>query len=292
MKKIKNTYILTVGLILVVVSYIISALYSMNLELKEPVFLENYYESDIQRRSVMALHLITNSNDNRQIVQIDFPQLPDDFAYASTHNVWNNNNGYDRINKFANYNYKVIYFEFININENLIDDEVESIVLDNAKIKYINGDTQYVDIGKIVLHKNLKSNVFFNTDTVSSSNNFSSKLYAKVVEDITINNIGSYFDDELEGFLQTTVNGLKQKDIQYPLSFKSGDYIDFSSSYLYGDPNDMRRYNVYDIKKVISITDAEGNEGYELLYNLDYEPTGVLSCEKEIIDYLKYRGVK
>ncbi len=54
----------------------------------------------------------------------------------------------------------------------------------------------------------------------------------------------------------------------------------------------MRRYNVYDVIKIISITDSEGNKGNELLHNLDYEPMGIISSEKEIIDYLRYRGVK
>ncbi len=291
-KNIKNASILKLGLIFIIISYVAGALYSMSLVLKEPVFFKHYYESHIHSRSVKSIHLITNSNDDRQIVQIEFPQLPEDFAYVSLRNVWNNDNGYDRINEFAHYDYKILYFEFINVDEDLSGGEEESIVLDKAEIRYMNGDVQYVDIGKIVLHKNFKLNEFFYDSSSSSSSNFSSKLYTKVLKDININNIESSFDDELEGFLEMTVNNLKQQDIQYPMSFNSGEYINFNSNYIYDDLNDMRRYNVYDVIKIISITDSEGNKGNELLHNLDYEPMGIISSEKEIIDYLRYRGVK
>lgn len=292
MKNIKNVSILKFGLIIAFVSYIAVLMYSMILTIEEPVFLKHYYEADMQGRTVMPLHLITNKDDDREIIDIEFPQLPQDFAYVSLHNVWNDNDGYDRIIEYAHYDYKTLYFEFINTNEDLTGDDLETVVLDNAKIRYMNGDTRHIDIGKIVLYKNLRLNEFFYDSSSSSSSDFSSKLYTQVLKDISINNIKSDFDNELEGFLEMTVNDTKQEDIHYPISFKSGEYISFSSKYKYDDPHDVRIYNVYDVTKIISITDSEGNQGYERLHNLDYEPLSAFSSEKGIIEYLRYRGVK
>ncbi len=291
MKNIKNITILKVSLICIVISYIANALYFMNLTILEPVFLKHYYESNIQRRYVVILHLITNSDDNREIVDIEFPQLPEDFAYVSLNHVWRNNNGYDRIEKFAHYDYRTIVLEFHNSDQENTQGDEQSVILDEAKIRYMNGDVQNVDIGKIVLHKNIKSYDFFDLASASSSNDYTSKLYVQSLKNIAINNIQSDLDNEIEGFLETTVNDIKTKDIQYPISFEAGDYISFNSKFLY-DSNDIRKYNIYGIKRRIHITDSEGNKGYGLIYNLDYEPTNVFSTEKSIIDYLKYRGVK
>lgn len=292
MKNLKNISILKVGLICMVISYIVNVLYFMNLTISEPVFLKHYYESYIQR-TIIILHLITNSDDNREIVDIEFPQLPEDFAYVSLNHVWRSNNGYDRIEEFAHYNYKTMVLEFRNNSdqEDTQGDIEQSVILDKAKIKYMNGDVQNVDIGKIVLHKNIKSYDFLDFASSSSSSDYTSKLYVKALKNITINNIQSDLDNEIEGFLETTVNDIKTKDIQYPISFEAGDYISFDSKFLY-DSNDIRKYNIYDIKRRIHITDSDGNKGYGLIYNLDYVPTNVFSSEKEIIDYLKYRGVK
>lgn len=289
MKNFKNISILKVGLICMVITYIVNVLYFMNLTISEPIFLKHYYESDIQRRTVIILHLIANSDDNREIVDIEFSQLPEDFAYV---HVWRNNNGYDRIEKFAHYNYKTMVLEFLNSDQEDTQGDIEqSVILDKAKIRYMNGDVQNVDIGKIVLHKNIKSYDFLDFASSSSSSDYTSKLYVKALKNITINNIQSDLDNEIEGFLETTVNDIKTKDIQYPISFETGDYISFNSKFL-NDSSDIRKYNIYDIKRRIHITDSDGNKGYGLIYNLDYEPTDFFSSEKEIIDYLKYRGVK
>src|SRR5690606_33491464 len=130
----------------------------------------------------------------------------------------------------------------------------------------MNGDVQNVDIGKIVLHKNIKSYDFFDLASASSSNDYTSKLYVQSLKNIAINNIQSDLDNEIEGFLETTVNDIKTKDIQYPISFEAGDYISFNSKFLY-DSNDIRKYNIYGIKRRIHITDSEGNKGYGLIYN-------------------------
>ncbi len=291
MKNIKNITILKVGIICIVISFIANAFYFMNLTLKEPVFLKHYYESDIQKRSVMVLHLITNSGDNREIAEIDFPQLPEDYAYVSLQG-WNRNNGYDSIQKFAHFHYKTLVLEFRNSDRDVLSGgNEESVVLDKAKIRYMNGDTQEVDIGKIILHKNLELYKFLDFRSSSSSNNYTSNLYTQSLKNITINNVESNLDNELGGFLVTTVNDINKEDLQFPLSYKNGEYISFDSQFKY-DSNDVRKYNVYDLIKKVDIFDSEGNKGYVFILNLDYEPTEMFISEKGIIDYLKYIGVK
>ena len=81
MQNSKNTAILKYGLIAALTCLIISIFVYFQFFLNEPVFLKHYYELVIHENSRINLHLITNSNDDRRILKIKFPQMPKDFAY-------------------------------------------------------------------------------------------------------------------------------------------------------------------------------------------------------------------
>lgn len=289
----KNNLILKNGLIIVVICFIINTVYYMQFSLDEVVFLKHYYERDIHDGSYMNIHFIKNTADNRKIVEIRFPEMPNEFASVYLNDFSNGfNNGYYRTEEFAHYMYNELMIEFQYNDTNYSEEgNGESIILNKAVIIFNNGDEQEVDIGKIVLHKNMNYYGFLETYSTSSSNDFTSTTVMTPIKAVIIESIESNLDEEAKGFMELTLNGVKIEDINFPLNLNSDDSLVINNKFLY-NTKDTRKYDVYDIQKRILVTDSEGNKGYETIHNLDYYPIEIFLEEKGIVEFLKYRGVR
>ena len=281
-----NKAILKYGLIVIVLFFLASLIYYMGFSLEEPVFLKHYYERVLHGESYIFIHYITNSNDKRQVSEIYFPQLEDDFVYAE-HEYFGGGNY--RNEKYAHYSYNVFAIKF-----HFYDDgstEPKTFVLDKAVIIYNNGEKQNVDIGKIVIHKNMKQDRFFEMEYSSSSNNYTSSYVIRAVKNVRVEKVESMFDKETKNFLELTINHVNLNELEFPFNINEGEKLSINSSFLI-DTYDERRYNVYDLQRIIYSVDEEGDFGYDFIYNLNYEPDYFLRSEKGITEYLKYRGVK
>lgn len=289
----KNNLILKNGLIIVVICFIINTVYYMHFSLDEVVFLKHYYERDIHDSSYMNIHFIKNTADNRKIVEIRFPEMSNEFASVYLNDFSNGfNNGYYRTEEFAHYMYNELMIEFHYNDTNYSEEgNEESIILSKAVIIFNNGDEQEVDIGKIVLHKNMNYYDFLETYSSSSSNDFTSTTIMTPIKDVIIKSIESNLDEEANGFMELTLNDVKIEDINFPLNLNSDDSLVINNKFLY-NTKDIRKYDVYDIQKRILVTDSEGNKGYETIHNLDYYPIEIFLEEKGIVEFLKYRGVR
>ncbi len=289
----KNNLVLKYGLIIVVICFIISAVYYMQFSLDEVVFLKHYYERDIHNGSYMNIHFIKSTADNRKIIEIRFPEMLNEFASVYLNDFSNGfNNGYYRTEEFAHYMYNELMVEFRYNDTNYSEESnEESIILNKAVIIFNNGDEQEVDIGKIVLHKNMNYYDFLETSSASSSNDFTSTTIMTPIKDVIIESIESNLDEEANGFMELTLNGVKIEDINFPLNLNSDDSLVINNKFLY-NTKDTRKYDVYDIQKRILVMDSEGNKGYETIHNLDYYPIEIFLEEKGIVEFLKYRGVR
>lgn len=292
MQKINNISILKYGLTAVLISFVISMFVYMQFRLDEAVFLKHYYDMEINSNTNMDIHVITNSIDTRRIDEIIFPQMPDGFAYVMIGNInFQFNNRYYRTEKFAHYSYNIISLELNPINLNTNEDGEETVVLDKAVIRYDNNDIQEVDIGKIVLRKNVRRTESLQSTLVSSSNDNTSTSVFISNDNFVINSIASYLDEEVKGILKLSLNGTDTDEIDYPIHVTSDDSLTFDSQFRF-DMKDARRYNVYDVQKRISLTDSEGNQESMRILNLNYRPTEAFLNEKDIIAYLSETGVR
>lgn len=289
--KSKNDVILKYGLIIVIIIFIANAVYYMNMTLDEPVFLKHYYEVDLYDREHLSIHFIDNSNVKNQLYDIDFPQLPEDFAYISISDFYNKKDGFDRSIKHAHYNYNTIFLEIRNTDRNQENKNEETIILDKAIIKYYGGHKQEVDIGKIVIHKNTKEQNYTDNFYSSISNNFSFGTKITAIKDIAIENIESYMDEEINGFMGIVMNDVKIENLKFPVIINNGDSIFFKKDYNFTS-EDNRKYNVYNVQKRIMFSDMKGNKRNGLIHNLNYDPKEIFLTERGIIDYLKFIGVK
>jgi hypothetical protein len=280
----KNTLILKYGLIVVLVCLIISIFIYMQFFLDEPVFLKHYYDLIMYEDMRMSLHLITNSSDKRSVYKIEFPQLPDDFAYIELdYSINNNEDGYFRTREFAHYNYNELSLLIHVLEEN---DSEESIVLDKAVVHYSDGDSQEADIGKIILHKDVRRTDILTSTFSESSNDDTSSAGFISDDDIIIESIKSNLDEELSGIFELKMDGEDVRDLNYPINISAKEPLCFESQFKF-ESEDDRVYNVYDIHGRITAADSQGNKGIKRILNLNYYPWEVFSNERGIIQYLR-----
>lgn len=286
MNNLKNASILKYGLMVIALSFVINVIYYMQFKLDEPVFLKHYYEKDVYAGKYINLYLIDNKNDSRKISEAIFTQMPDDFAYITQSYIRNYVRG-----KFSPYSYNTLVIEFHCDERGFEERGEESITLDKVLIRYDNGDQQEVDIGKITLNKNMKHYEFFNNNYNSASNDYTSATGMTAIKDIMIKDIGSTLEEEAKGIINFALNDVKVEDLKYPINISSGEKLNFNNKFLFNS-DDSRKYNAYELQKRILISDSEGNDGYETIRNLNYDPLELFLSRKEITKYLKLRGIK
>ena len=292
MQNSKNTAILKYGLIAALTCLIISIFVYFQFFLNEPVFLKHYYELVIHENSRINLHLITNSNDDRRILKIKFPQMPKDFAYMELDYFNIGNDGYLRSQKFAHYNYNELVLDVVSLYEEVENNISEkSVVLEKAVIYYNNGDEQEVDIGKIVLHKNINRTDDLTSIFSKSSSNNTSAVSFKSKDNLIIDSITSELDEDLGGVIELKMNDTVVSKLNYPINIPVGDSLNFESKFNF-EPENAKKYNVYNIQKRISLIDSKGNNETERILNLDYYPGDLFRTERGIIQYLKEIGVR
>lgn len=292
MQNIKNISILKYGLAIVVLCFFVNLLVYMSFSIEEAVFLKHYYDIELNNNTDIHIHFVTNSIDTRKIVKIKFPQMPDDFAHVDIIHVGNGlDPGHYWIKKFAHYSYHDFLLQLWEINSDESYIKEESVVLDKAVVIYSNGEEQEVNIGKIVLHKNVKqTESLTSTGGGSYSGNKSTATFISN-DNFVINSITSELDEEIKDIFKLSLNGKNIEKLDFPIKVTSDDSLTFESQFIFNQ-QDMRRYNVYEIQKRIFLTDSEGNKESERILNIDYEPAEIFLKEKDIIRYLKEIGVK
>lgn len=202
------------------------------------------------------------------------------------------NDGYLRSQKFAHYNYNELVLDVVSLYEEVENNTDEkSVVLDKAVIYYNNGDEQEVDIGKIVLHKNINRTDDLTSIFSKSSSDNTSAVSFESNDNLIINSITSELDEELDGIIELKMNDTDVKDLNYPINISAGDSLNFESKFNF-EPENEKKYNVYDIQKRISLIDSKGNNETERILNLDYYPSDLFRTERGIIQYLKEIGVR
>nr|WP_312576983.1 hypothetical protein [Sedimentibacter sp.] len=292
MQKLKNISILKYGLVIVLICFIINIFVYMQFSVDEAVFLKHYYDIEIYDDTFMHINYITNSSDNREIKEIKFPQMPDNFAQVRIDFLRNSfNNGYYRTKKFAHYNYNIFSLIISAVNSNENDIAEGSVILDKAIIIYYNGDEQEVNIGKIILRKNSnRTESLTSTFVQSSSDNKATSVFISN-DNFVITGINSGLDEEIKDIFKLSLNDKDTMQLNYPINVTSDDSLTFDSQFKF-DLHDVRRYNVYEIQKKISLIDSEGNHENMRILNLDYYPEDLFDKENDIIKYLKEIGVK
>lgn len=258
-----NKKILKIGLVMILLSLIISMSFSMFIKLKNPVFFINYIdnpyymENDKYSDCELILHYITNVNDDRYITDITFVEAPEmdvvtdnygfGIAYSSLH--------YDsRESIFGRYKINTIYLK---LDLNNISSDIENLELNNAKIFFDNGDNLNVDIGKVKFYEYDHDDEFLNSFGSGGSSDGTGYMECKVNKEITLVKLESSFVSYLKDSIEIKIDDNNYKDIE-GIKYKEGSNLKLN--YNTNNKKDSKsQYIIYNISPKLYFQDKDGN---------------------------------
>ena len=281
MLKIKNIYILKYGLIIAVFSFLINIIVYFQYAIDDIIFLEHIYFNMVEDGSKLDIYYIKDASDNRRITSISFPEKPQEFSFIVLDDPITSSQ------EHAHYNYNKIKLTIY--IPKYLDKTENKITLTKAIVKFDNGTEQEFSLGNITLFKNVDFLNYFNTiDTRGDDLYYTTKVAR---QDSTIKFIGNEYYEELSDIVHMKINNISAEELIFPFKINKGGKLTIESQ-LDISENDSRRYNVYNIDNYINFEASDSIDGYEYLHNISYAPFDYLSPEREIVNFLKYKGVK
>lgn len=296
---------LVTGLVIVLVGLMSNIWYYQAQKIDEPIVLKHYYETSLrQGDNGFEIFYITNLRDQTKILSVYFPKY--DLQLYVQHS---------QINQYKYYNLKSDYMTFRLYEDPKKDNNIEKMILDEAVVTFNNGTKQTINIGKIIVDRG-KDSGHLDSTMSSSSSSGESKVVYKVYKDITINQITTDLYEESKGLVKMvmysnhgrdyTLSNLESEErmeemgrhdkknkenISYvpleeiQLPFKATKSLEVCT-YI-PTPEDERKFNVYDLRYTLHFEDANGDEGIEYIWNMDYRP---FFTDRSLKRFIKSRG--
>ena len=238
------------GVVFLVLCWIGNIVYYQNHIIKEPLFIKHYYDIP-QGMNDFQLYYIQNLSSHNKITSIIFPEIgPQHINFTETDG--NSDNRY--------YMLKNITVNIINNNENSTPDEYKNKIITKALIKFSDGKTQNVNLGKIYLYSDEMTDRPLKFYSASSSNNNTGSSNFTVDKDIKVTGINDRLDEEVKNILQISINGKSLSNISFPIVLKKGDILYTNYGFNFNG-NVIKQNNAYNFYFDILTEDLNGNKG-------------------------------
>lgn len=292
-----NKKILKFGLVLITLSLIFTAGFSLIYSLEKPVFLKMYveeYTSGDENLSVLEnfeIRYITNISDSRKVMEIEFEEEPDIEVTVShwpkgggMFSFFNNNN-YNNQSRdiYGRYALNTIY---IDMNLNNIDREFNETELNNAKVKFNDGSTLDINLGRIIIYKNERKNNYIDSISSGSSSDGTSSFEGRVTKAIKLLEVKSPLLEDLKDYFDLSIGDTDYRKVS-GVKYEKDKSLAINAKFI--APKDIvSKYTFYDIKPKLYYEDIEGNISYTRIYNINYTPYDF--DIRGIIKYLRTRG--
>lgn len=292
-----NKKILKFGLVLITLSLIFTAGFSLIYSLEKPVFLKMYveeYTSGDENLSVLEnfeIRYITNISDSRKVMEIEFEEEPDIEVTVShwpkgggMFSFFNNNN-YNNQSRdiYGRYALNTIY---IDMNLNNIDREFNETELNNAKVKFNDGSTLDINLGRIIIYKNERKNDYIDSISSGSSSDGTSSFEGRVTKAIKLLEVKSPLLEDLKDYFDLSIGDTDYRKVS-GVKYEKDKSLAINAKFI--APKDIvSKYTFYDIKPKLYYEDIEGNISYTRIYNINYTPYDF--DLKGIFNYLRARG--
>lgn len=283
----QNKKILKTGIIMILITLVISVSISFFLRLDKPVFLKSYLELKLHeldngyyRDSQFELRYITNANDYRVVNGIEFIDMPELHACASEYNHGFMFSGFYDTSKTmpgqieAMYSLRTVY---IQLDTYIVEDPIDELHLTRAKVYFSDGYIQTVDIGDIVLIDDEKTNDYLEFKGSGSSD---TNLFA-VKEDITLLKVDSPLLMNIEDLIDIEIDNTDYRNVK-GIKYSKGHSLQTKS--VLSEINDpISKLNSYHIRPRIYFEDNEGNILYTDVNGFYYKGHNF-----ELLDLIKY----
>lgn len=287
----------------VVMIFLIGNVYvSYSRRLKEPIFLKHYYEAEFpyfQER--FNLEFIDNKGNDRSIDNVYFPNINIKIFglpyYGDDHTF---------------YVHKITRFSF-HMSEEELFGEHNKIELNEAIVTYTDRSTQYVDLGRIILYRHEDKENALSTISGSLTSSRETKSMFKSEGEIMVIDVDAELKNEMAGLVKMTIvtydrdactilkTWAKNREIgddalmkieayptgdmlleayQYPIASKNN--ISFYTQVK--EPNDQRRFHVYDVSYQMTYETMLGERGKTNVCRTLYRPS---FNDKDIKEFIR-----
>ncbi len=263
------------GLAILVLCWILNIAYYQNKVLKEPLFINHYYDIP-QGMNDFDLYYIKNLSSQTEISSIIFPEIGEQHMNFTNTDV-NSDKRY--------YMLKAIRVNIVNSNVEPIPEEYKNKIITKALIEFSDGKTMNVNLGKIYLFSDEVATSAFKFYSASSSSDNTGSSNLKADKDLMITGVSGKFNEEVKDILEIKVNNRLLSDIKFPMNLKKGEivYINYGFNF---KGNLRKQNNAYSYPLNILTQDSQGNkESTHCYFNVHMQ-----SPEYFDIDELKNSG--
>lgn len=298
MRNIKTA--LKISSVMIFISLILSISIVYYLKLDKPVFLKSYQDVEVMQNDLdylntyydIEIKYIANSEDKRKVSSIVFKEAPELYFYVSENNPIGLVQFYDYSNdNISNYGRYGIHTVFLNLKlQSSVYNLDEDIILKEATIRFDDGLTMDVDLGKLVLYKHDSSKEKINDEVLheqrtETSTNGMSKSGFYVNKYIQVSDVYSKSFEYTRDLFDFNINKTGELEDQN-LIYNANENLYFTYQVKDIDDPEKKLYS-YNIKPIIYFKDRSGKEYTKRINTINYSPNFNFS---DIYKYLKQKG--
>ncbi|GAA0361566.1 hypothetical protein GCM10008932_12700 [Alkalibacterium iburiense] len=287
---------LFLGVTVTVCLFIVSSyLLLSHLRLDKPVFMKHYYEAPVNRESNSSLanplpfSYITNRNDSRVVVGLEFLDYPDIEIYASEHQE--GMDGQYIENQMNTLGYGVGPYSIRHVNWEIgylpEDMSINEIELSDVRVLFDDSNELITNIGEIHLREQPNAMDALNHQYVSSSSDGQSLSRFLVTEDITLSSIESPLLSRFKDRLEIKINEEPISDA-VGKEFKQGEYLTVSSE-IAPTGEELSDDRLFSIQPLMSFKHENGTYSEYPILNLN--DTRLEYSVSNIYKFVNERGV-
>lgn len=287
----RNKKILQTGLVVLVLSLLLSLGFVTYTRLDQPVFFYNYKEIDIQSvegyysKRHTNFSYITNAEDSRHVVGISFPGS--EAVELSVTDISTQLTP-EFIHNYGHYTVRDVSVMITDVDRTT---SFEPLELRIGTVTLDNGETLEVDFGRVVLTNHGKDypiTQFITSSQSGSSDGVNQDISLfRAAEDIRLIAVESPLFQDLGSMLTLEIDGVDLKDIA-GMMFKEGDTITVTTTIAPTKALNST-YTSYEFQPLLTWQDEKGGLHTQILSSINYSPYRFQLAG--ILKYLKERGV-
>lgn len=245
--------------------------------LDAPVFFDHYYDVQIEEKDdrnsfFLKLKYITNQDDNREILDVSFPEQPDLFiGFSETGDTsmnyfdWSVSQTEPQREQYGHYSVRNLYIEAVG---NMDIEDLDGTNLTEAVIHYNDSSRVTVPIGKIDLLKHNSQNEVIQFNSGTETDEVVSSSYT-VHEAVTLGALEFNGDEVVEDRMDIDINGRPYSEVTGK-TVEEGDPF-FSRVTMQPSEDVIKEYAMVNIYPKLTVLTETGDEQTARLFRKGYE---------------------
>lgn len=267
--------------------------------LETPIFLKSYLEynysgADPSNRHEFSLQYLSNTDDSRTVIGIEFPNIADDrivfYATEFPDNVFNmdfllSDQGSAQPSTAQKIGVYSLHTVWVTVQQLAnIEDQATYTVLQNARVKFNDGSSQEVTIGEVRLLWNFtRDDLKFYQIRSESTNNGASEETWQSGDDFTVIGFNWSPAVKAEELFSVTLNGIDAaSDELKGAEITNGSVVTIQTNF--PPPHNLtEKFSTYKLLAFLTLKDSNGVEWKKPINYIYYRPA--ISSFWEILRY-------